>query len=48
MTGQLIKQWQVEQNSPQQMLPVSDISAGAYLLQLQTNHGPVAKKLLIH
>ena len=48
MTGQLIKQWQVEQNSAQQMLPVSDISAGAYLLQLQTDHGPVTKKLLIH
>jgi hypothetical protein len=48
MTGQLIKQWQVQQDSPQQHLPVSDISSGAYLLQLQTDRGPVAKKLLIH
>ena len=48
MTGQLIKQWQVRQDSERQMLPVSDISAGAYLLQLQTDQGPITKKLLIH
>lgn len=47
MTGQIVKQWSLDIDSGLTKLPVSEISDGVYLLHLQTEHGLIAKKVLV-
>ncbi len=48
LLGQVIKQWQPNSNTSAIQLPVSEISTGTYLVNLQTETGIVTEKIIIH